>query len=205
MDLLFAMMALLLCGGILLPILMRPKLRSAPSCISNLKKVGLFFRTWANENEGRFPMSVSTNKGGSLECVQGGEVFRHFLALSNHLFSPKLLACPEDKERAGLAKWSMDFKDRNLSYFVNLDAEDRRPAMVLAGDRDITGGVLALGNLMLFSSNSIPSWKGAIHKQTGNVVFSDGSAQTLSGPGLLSVFQGMFQGTTNEAARLAIP
>ncbi len=35
-----------------------------PSCVNNLKMVGLCFRMWAMDNGGQFPFNVSTNAGG---------------------------------------------------------------------------------------------------------------------------------------------
>src|SRR5712664_326411 len=52
-------------------------------CVSNLKQVGLGFRIWSNDHAEKFPMATSTNNGGSLEFVANGEVYRHFLAISN--------------------------------------------------------------------------------------------------------------------------
>src|SRR6266480_1392815 len=69
-------------------------------CINNLKRVGLSFRTFANDHDGKFPMQLSTNNGGSLEFIAGGNAYRHFLALSKELSTPKILICPADKRKA---------------------------------------------------------------------------------------------------------
>jgi hypothetical protein len=204
-DLLFGFMAALLLMGILIPLTMKPKLKETPSCTSNLKQVSLFFQMWANEHGGKFPMAVSTNKGGTLEHGPRGEVFEHFAALSEDMFTPKLLVCPADKGRSGLDVWTADFNNQNVSYFAGLDAEERVPSTILCGDRDITGGVLSVGNVLLFMSNSVPKWKGAVHKQSGNLGFSDGSVQQFSEVGLQGQFQRVFQGGTCEVVRLGIP
>ena len=43
-------------------------------CDNNLKQIGLAFRTWAIDNDGRFPFNVSTNTGGTMEfCATGAD------------------------------------------------------------------------------------------------------------------------------------
>lgn len=52
-------------------------------CANHLKQTGLAFRIFATDNADQFPMQISTNQGGTLEWVRGGNAFRHFQALSN--------------------------------------------------------------------------------------------------------------------------
>src|SRR6184192_311118 len=68
----------------------RAKLRRI-SCNCHLKQIGLAFRMWSNDHGEKFPFAVSTNKGGSLEFIGPGEVFRHYLLVSNELNSPRVL------------------------------------------------------------------------------------------------------------------
>ncbi len=204
-DLLFGMMAVLLVLAFVLPAVTKPKLLGGPSCTGNLKQIGVVFRLWANDNEGQFPMAVSTNQGGTLEYAQAGQVFRNFLATSNHLYSPKVLVCPADKERARLSEWTAGFTNLNLSYFAGLDADEACPQTILTGDRHITGGVLTIGDVMLFRSNSAAKWTRALHNQSGNVALSDGSVLTTSEESLQARFVAQMEALSNEVVRLAIP
>ena len=68
-------------------------------------------------------MAVPVGKGGSFEFRDTPDVFRHFLAASNELNQPKILACPEDKERTRAVDWTR-FSNSNVSYFINLDASE---------------------------------------------------------------------------------
>ena len=92
-------------------------------CVNNLKNVGLAFRIFASDNQGAFPMRLSTNQGGSLEFVNEGAALRHFLALSNELSTPLILACPLDTKRKPANNFALA-QHVNVSYFVGLDATE---------------------------------------------------------------------------------
>ena len=64
------------------------------NCTKNLQQLGLAFKTWALDRQDIFPMSLSTNQGGTKEYLEQGEVFRHFQVLSNELANPKCLFAP---------------------------------------------------------------------------------------------------------------
>src|SRR2546426_161404 len=55
------------------------------NCINNLKQIGLAFRTWSLDQSDKFPMQVSVTNGGTMELVDNGPVFVHFLVMSNEL------------------------------------------------------------------------------------------------------------------------
>src|SRR4051812_39945968 len=87
--------------GMILPALAPPHRTGGDriKCINNLKNTGLAFRIFATDNQGRYPTEVSTNEGGSLEFFNEGAPFRHFVALSNELSTPKIIHCPMDNKR----------------------------------------------------------------------------------------------------------
>ena len=72
--------------------------------------------------------------------------------------------------------------NNNLSYFVGLDADESRPAMFLAGDRNLaTNGVDVVPGLVLFTPDLSVGWKSAtMHNGRGNFGLADGSVQTGS-------------------------
>jgi hypothetical protein len=186
----------------LLPIFARPRHRTTPSrinCVSNLKQIGLAFRMWSNDHEERFPMNLSTNKGGSLEFIDTGEVFRHFLAISNELNSPKVLTCNADS-RQRVATFDK-LKNENLSYFVGLDADETRPQTILSGDRNVTTNGRLMSGILVLTSNSPVSWTKDIHQYAGNIGLGDGSAQQVNDMNLRK----QVNSNTNFPLRLAIP
>jgi hypothetical protein len=74
-------------------------------CIQNLEQIGMALKVWAQEHDGKFPFSLSTNVGGTMEsCAKDGEGFDsnaylHFQAASNQLGFPTILVCPEDRSK----------------------------------------------------------------------------------------------------------
>jgi competence protein ComGC len=175
------------------------------TCNSHLKQLGLAYRLRANDNGGSNLMVISTNIGGTLEYNESGQVYRHYLALSNELATPKVLFCPNDTQRTRATSWDSTFGNQNISYFVGLEADETKPQMILSGDRNITGGVLTNGNVMLCKSNTVLSWTEAIHNKIGNVSLADGSVHQLSDTALKRQLQAEFKSVTNQVIRFAIP
>ncbi len=189
---------------ILLPMLARPKFYGNPiKCKDNLKQIWIAFLVSAGDNDERFPWVISTNQGGSKEYLETGEVFRHFLAVSNELNSPKILFCGSDTTRTNVANWGMPFGNQNLSYFVSLDVPvlETQPRTIMAGDRNITGGVMVSRNLMLLKTNGPASWGTNMHNGCGNLALGDGSVGQYTG----SALQQQLLAATNAVIRLAIP
>lgn len=188
--------------AVILPALLPARRReSRIGCVNNLKQVGLTFRIWAGDNSDKFPMQVSDTNGGTLEFVPTGRVFPHFLVMSNELNTPKILVCPQDRQR--LAAWSFgtNLNDTQISYFVGVDAVQTRPAMLLAGDRNLTLSGTALQNgLVSLATNSAVGWTKQTHKGFGNVVMVDGSVRQTDAVQLQKQLQD--SGVSN---RLAIP
>src|SRR5258705_6914438 len=123
------------------------------NCVSNLKQVGLAMRMWANDNDDKFPWQVSCETNGTLEVAESPEVFRHFLAVSNELSSPKVLACSSDMKVSRESDWTK-LNNGHLSYFVGLDANDGFQQTILSGDRNITGGVPASNGIVRFGATN---------------------------------------------------
>ena len=144
--------------GVLLAMLLPNSLvrrpRSAPRihCLNNLKQVSLSFQIFALDNEGRFPVEVSTAAGGAKEHLESAadgrgipsHLFWAFVSLSNELSTPRVLVCPADRQRQLMTNFTalafttplaQGGQNAAVSYFVNLAADESRPAGILVGDR----------------------------------------------------------------------
>jgi type II secretory pathway pseudopilin PulG len=197
---LIAILALLLIPSALHDRNSRLRRRDRIICVNNLKQIGVAARIWSNEHDREFP-SASMNSSGTLAFANSPQVFRHYLALSNELISPKLLVCPADKKRPKAADFGK-FSNANLSYFVGLDAREDSPNSVLSGDRNITGGTLSNGFLRTFTpASNDAGWTTELHNNAGNAGLGDGSVQQLNGNRLRLHLTNM----TDTSIRLAIP
>lgn len=92
--------------GVILPRLARTRApRHPPSCVNNLKQIGLSFRIYANDNADRYPMEVPDSEGGAMGAVDRGEVCRIFQVMSNELSVPRTVICPADR-RVAATNWT---------------------------------------------------------------------------------------------------
>lgn len=175
---------LLVC--VLLPALPRYKVNAQHTqCISNLRQMGTAFRLWSSDQSPRYPMALSVTNGGSLEYVLTGQLNRHFQIMSNELSTPKLLTCPADTRRT--ASNFASLQNSNISYFVDLDADESNPRLFMAGDRNWqTNGVAIPACLCNLTTNDLVWWTKEIHGHSGNVTLADGAAQEYSSEQLQS-------------------
>jgi prepilin-type processing-associated H-X9-DG protein len=149
-------------------------------------------------------MRYYTNADGSAKYADGSTVFRYFQVMSNAMsngwYTPRVLTCPSDTRDP-----AADFehlKSDNISYFVGLDADETRPAFLLAGDRNlVTNGVDAVPGLVVIRTNMRVDWSAKMHNLTGTFGFADGSVQK----GLGGTFQIYLSLTGTNVNRLAVP
>jgi competence protein ComGC len=170
------------------------------TCDGQLKEIGLSPKIWEGDHTNLYPMSVSTNYGGTLEYFECGEMFRYFQVMSNILATPKMVVCPADT-RQPAQDFGPTFGNTNVSYFVGVDADESKPQMPLAGDRNIVGGTKLASGILEITTNQLASWSSEMHDGVGNVAIADGSVQQLTTSGL----QQLLQQTGLATNRLAIP
>lgn len=158
-------------------------------CTHHLKETGLAFQQFANDNADRFPMKVSQTFGGAREAAAEGRVAGVFAVLADYHAKPEHVVCPGDTRSVALTMPVVTAK--NLSYFVNLDADRSRPASPLLGDRDLTNpgangtGAVLLTGLQVASDDSMePTWSGTLHRDSGQLALVDGSVAQLAGSSL---------------------
>jgi len=205
----FTLVALLVIVAVLaiLAAMLLPALASAKkkaqriNCVNNLKQIGLAFRIWEGDNGDKPPMDVPMVSGGTQEYDTGADTFRHFKILANQLSTPRILICPADDRVA-----AVDFarlKNRNVSYFVGLDADETHPERFLAGDRNLTGVSEPENGILTLVPGGPVGWTTALHNNQGNVGLADGSVQSVSNSGLRRLLQN--SGAPTNTWRIALP
>ncbi len=189
--------------ALVLPAMMGPRRHTkAEFCSNNLKQIGLAFRIFANDNEEKLPWAVSTNQGGSREFLDVPFfAFRHFVAMSNELNTPRVILCPQDEGRPRATNWVSVRDNRSLSYFAGLDASGTNPASFLSGDRFLGSTRAPTNGLLTLSSRSLLWWTNSAHAYGGNLAFGDGSVQQLTSRALLQALRNARLATN----RLALP
>jgi competence protein ComGC len=201
-ELLVTVACVLVVLALLLPGLAKSKARSSRlGCTNCLKQIGLSFRSWAIDNNDHYPMQVSVTNGGTMELVTGGLVFPHFRLMSNELSTPRILVCPNDKNRTYATNFDSDLKDTKLSYFINADAVEGDESSLLGGDRNLTNQPAAGSRLVCVSKSMPLAWTGEIHHEQGNVGFGDGAVYGFVN-GSVPLTARLREGVTN---RLAVP
>ncbi len=149
------------------------------SCANNLKQLGLALRIWSGDHEDRYPMSMTNVIAGAPDVSSATQTFRYFQILSNELVVPKFLICPSD-DRVPAVNFQ-ELTNTNISYFIGLDADESRPQVFLAGDRNllIKGAPARTGVVSLTARDRL-EWSKTLHERRGNIALADGSVAGFS-------------------------
>lgn len=183
------------------------------ACVNNLKSLGVGLRLFANDADGKYPFECFTtgSTNADVASIPGGwshnptNLWKVFQLAQNDISSPRVLICPADSARqpavdffSGPSSSSNSFshptkRNNALSYFLALDAKEARPAMLLAGDRNLArdsdkmdsepGRNYLTGEQRLGSTAEETKhlrWNNDIHQRGGNIAFMDGSVQQLT-------------------------
>jgi prepilin-type N-terminal cleavage/methylation domain-containing protein len=206
-ELLVVIAIIAILAAMLLPALARAKARAQRiNCTNNLKQLGLSYKTFAIDNQDRYPMQVPLSEGGpgfsfsgNITAAMVPYVYNIYQCMSNELSTPKILVCPSD-ERTAASNFTYNatlqdaFRNDKISYFVGKDAMEGQPQMLLGGDRNIAAGLNAPQNSNYGLSSTTPGpgwatipsnttvhvWTDKMHQKNGNILLSDGSAQQYS-------------------------
>jgi competence protein ComGC len=177
-------------------------------CASNLRALGHAAHLWGNDHNDLFPWITFVDEGGTKPRNFGktAAAWVEFSTLSNHLASPRALACPRDLATRSAAHWgnttdgfvNSGQRANALSYFLNFHGWGELPRSVIAGDRDLRPGSPGpLGCSRSFAVNTVGTtaqvptvWTNEVHVGAGHLLFVDGSVEYVNSIRLSRVLGG---------------
>jgi prepilin-type processing-associated H-X9-DG protein len=151
-----------------------------------------------------------TNAAGRASLPYG-YAYQVYQAMSNELNNPRIMLCPEDDRPIGSIPSDFinvppnntaAFNNDTVSYFVGADADETRPRMLLARDRNLMmNGTTVVTGLAIFGTNTPIGWSAKMHNGKGNILFSDTSVRRTT-PSSLQTF---LSNTGTNVNRLLMP
>jgi hypothetical protein len=176
------------------------------SCLNNLRRIGIASREWGDQHGSNFIWQTSITNGGTREFTTiSGDILTGFVAMANELRSPRLLLCPSETQRHAVDSFTA-LSSSNLSYFVGFDCPYVVPQAILAGDRNIEQTNLNSNPRILISTNTRVAWTANdLHKNAGNLLIADGSAEKANHQGLAKHVQAQFAASTNASITWLLP
>ena len=159
----------------------------------NLKQIRLAFRVWdpsqIHEFQHRF-----LPKWAALRSWLPLVATAVFQLISNELNNTKILTCYADAEHHPATNWTTDFGNKNISYFVGLDASEDDPDSILTGDDNFAiNGARAKSGVFQLTTNTPIAWTAGRHKLGGNIGLADGSVQFATNSELKIAITKQFQ------------
>lgn len=174
-------------------------------CVSNHKHVALAHRVFGNDHGDRFTMSLSTNKGGTLELVGTGSVISHYLNMTNELGAPQILVCPDDRTRTMRRDFLPLLSNTNVSFTVGLDSDETLPNSFLASDNHMTSSLPRVRGIAGLSTTNLAGWSQRLHDGGGNFALSDGSVRQATSAILWQQVTQALASTRTNSHRLEFP
>ena len=212
-ELLVVIAIIAILAAMLLPALSRAKAKAQRiACTNNHKQIALALRLWADSFEAKFPWKVPQTLGGGMpDGTDNAQANLQFSIVSNELASTKLLLCPCDVRRIPATNFAI-LALTNISYALCNEADEKRPSITLAVDRNLTGfDFTALPDnincFVLTSPNTgarTAKWRGGTchGANSGVVSISDGSVQQWNDLRLVQTLVGYNPATETDAGNL---
>jgi prepilin-type N-terminal cleavage/methylation domain-containing protein len=252
-ELLVVIAIIAILAAMLLPALAAAKKKAQKiACTNNVKQDVLAFKIWAGDNNDKYPQQLTYTQSGAQEYFwhNGAQPLNFvnlpgmaFMVMSNELSTPKVIGCPSDSmvghgtlattwtylDVMGAANPAANARPvaaaavGKISYFINGDASDSDPQMILIGDLNIGNVATAnnaaatypfgntsatargnttpsatttTGGVFAGAANGAWSWTTETHSKSGNIGLSDGSVQSVT----ISALHTALQNSTNTTA-----
>ena len=139
-ELLALIAILILLAGVILPRMKTPRRDAREiNCVNDQKIIGLSFRIYATDNDGRFPWSEYTNAAGTRVTPATNDLLALVLSLTNEFAHPQVLYCPADRKNSPATDMAK-FTRANMSYFFGVNSSEHLPNSIVSGDANLTVG-----------------------------------------------------------------
>lgn len=205
LEVLVIIAVLLVLFASLLPSRRGPRKALPFMCQNHLKSVSVAHFMYADDHNGLW-LLPTRSKASDDRDISASDYFKRLGPyFDRYPGASALLHCPADKAHEPTIGWT-NLTDRNISYFINLEAIPRSAVAILSGDRnlEIDGRPVEPGVSAWIDEDAI-SWGSGLHSsddriRRGNLLFADGRVEFVRNE-LAEVFRR--QGATTN--RLLLP